>query len=111
MADMTVKEDDNDRGSNHTGSNADGAQTTGFKAYARIFQYASNTARALYAVAAVSAVASGVTLPLMNIVFGRFVTAFNNFAVGQLSPNRYMDQVSSLAYVVLDPTDCYESLC
>lgn len=100
MDDQSTKADNNDRGSHHSGSHADGAQTTGFQAYIRIFRYASNTARALYAISAVSAIAAGTTLPLMNIVFGRFVTAFNNFAIGQLSPDRYMNQVSSLAYVV-----------
>ena len=51
----------------------------------------------LFILSFVAAVADGVTLPLTNVLVGEFVTAFNDFAVGQLSPERYMAQVRKLA--------------
>jgi len=51
-------------------------------------------------VAVVAAVASGTMLPLMDIVFGQFVTVFNDFAIGALSPEDYRKEVNKATYVV-----------
>lgn len=72
-------------------------QSAGFKSYARVFGYADKTARTLYATSVVAAMGAGVTLPLTNIVFGQFVTAFTNYAVDQPSREEYMSQVRTLA--------------
>jgi len=45
-------------------------------------------------VAAAAAVASGTMLPLMDIVFGKFVTVFNDFTIGVLSPEDYRKEVN-----------------
>ena len=41
----------------------------------------------------------------MDIVFGKFVTAFNDFAVGALSPAEYMSKVEDFTYTLhtIDP--------
>lgn len=65
-----------------------------FKSYRRIFAYADQESWVLYSVAFAAAVAAGSALPLMNLVFGKFVTAFNNFALGKLSPEDYRREVS-----------------
>lgn len=48
---------------------------------------------ALYAVSILAAIGAGTALPFMDIVFGKFVTTFNNFAMGAISPAEYMDEV------------------
>jgi ATP-binding cassette, subfamily B (MDR/TAP), member 1 len=45
-------------------------------------------------VAVAAAIASGTMLPLMDIVFGKFVTVFNDFAIGTISPEDYRHEVN-----------------
>jgi ATP-binding cassette subfamily B (MDR/TAP) protein 1 len=71
----------------------DGAPS-GFKSYLRISNYADRTSWLLYAVSFIATLAFGTTLPLMDLVFGKFVTTFNNFAIGAVGPDEYKDQVS-----------------
>ncbi|KAL9091601.1 MAG: hypothetical protein Q9159_001339 [Coniocarpon cinnabarinum] len=73
------------------------ANPSGFKSYMRIFTYADRASSSLYFAALVAAVAAGIALPLMDLVFGKFVTTFNNFAVGAVTPDQYMSQVSKYA--------------
>ena len=75
------------------------AVAAGFKSYIRIFTYLDHQGRLLDALAFAAAVAAGSALPLMNLVFGKFVTIFNNFAIGRLDPEQYMSQVSKYASV------------
>ncbi|KAI8635390.1 P-loop containing nucleoside triphosphate hydrolase protein [Xylariaceae sp. FL1651] len=49
------------------------------KDYIRVFKYARGWDLPLLALAGVAAVGSGVTLPLMNIIFGRLVNQFNGY--------------------------------
>ncbi|KOS18918.1 Leptomycin B resistance protein pmd1 [Escovopsis weberi] len=42
-------------------------------------------------------IGAGTTLPLMEIVFGKFVNVFHDFATGRLSPERYRDEVAKHA--------------
>jgi ATP-binding cassette subfamily B (MDR/TAP) protein 1 len=74
----------------------DGSERTpsGFKSYLRIFSYADRTSWFLYTVSFAAAIAAGSALPLMDLLFGKFVTTFNNFATGTVSPDEYMRQVS-----------------
>ncbi len=47
------------------------------------------------AVAFVCMIASGTLLPLMDLIFGKFVTVFNNFALGILSPEGYRKEINT----------------
>lgn len=44
-------------------------------------------------------IASGVVLPVMDIIFGKFINVFNDFYTGQLSPEGYRTQVGKYRYV------------
>ncbi len=70
----------------------------------RVFSYNDALGWSLNAVAVVSMIVSGALLPLMNIVFGKFINSFNEFAAGQLSPQGYRDHVASYSYVNLSPS-------
>jgi len=61
----------------------------------RVFGYASRADWLLNGVGLVCVIASGVVLPLMNLVFGQFVTVFNNFAVGRSTPEDFRASVDS----------------
>ncbi|KAI6848552.1 multidrug resistance protein [Hortaea werneckii] len=76
-----------------TDSDAGETQTAGGHSYIRVFQYADRDSRLLYATSCVAAIGAGVALPFMDLIFGKFVTTFNNFAIGVLSPAGYMQEV------------------
>ncbi|TVY41644.1 Sophorolipid transporter [Lachnellula subtilissima] len=69
----------------------------GFKSYIRIFSYADQASWILYFAAFAAAIAAGSATPLMNLIFGKFVTTFNNFALGLVAPDDYMREVSKYA--------------
>lgn len=48
----------------------------------------------------IAAIAAGTLLPLMDLVFGKFVTAFNGFATGSVGPGEYRSQVNKYTYEV-----------
>lgn len=58
-----------------------------------MFSYADGYSKLLYTISIISAIGAGITLPLMDIVFGKFVTTFNNFALGRVRSSEYMDEV------------------
>ncbi|KAH9870996.1 hypothetical protein J1614_006570 [Plenodomus biglobosus] len=62
--------------------------------YFRIFKYADRTSWTLNAISLVAAIASGTLLPLMDLVFGKFVTTFTGFAVGSTTPAQYRSEVN-----------------
>ncbi|KAF2629041.1 multidrug resistance protein-like protein 1 [Macroventuria anomochaeta] len=66
----------------------------GMGPYLRVFRYADKTTWLLNVVAFIAAIAAGTLLPLMDLVFGKFVTAFNGFAVGTIGPAEYRSQVN-----------------
>ena len=41
-------------------------------------------------------IAAGATLPLMTIIFGKFITKFDGFAAGNTSPDRFTTDVNGL---------------
>jgi len=43
-------------------------------------------------------VAAGTILPLMDLVFGKFINVFTDFATGSLSPAGYRTEVSKYRY-------------
>lgn len=66
-----------------------------------MFRYADKTSWLLNGVAFIAAIAAGTLLPLMDLVFGKFVTAFNGFAVGTISSAEYRSQVNKYTYDAL----------
>lgn len=44
-------------------------------------------------------IASGAALPLMNIVFGKFINIFNDFVSGDLSAEAYKREIGKFSYV------------
>ncbi|KAH6629576.1 P-loop containing nucleoside triphosphate hydrolase protein [Boeremia exigua] len=66
----------------------------GMGPYVRVFTYADRTSWLLNGIAVIAAIAAGTLLPLMDLVFGKFVTAFNDFAVGAIGPAEYRSEVN-----------------
>lgn len=64
-----------------------------FGDYLRIFRYADKYDWALNTIALITSVGSGVTLPLMTLVFSGFITKFNDFATGVGTPQQFRDDV------------------
>lgn len=64
--------------------------------YKRIFRYADSFSWTLNVIAFIAAIGAGVVLPLMDIVFGKFVTTFNNFAVGRASVDEFRRALNDL---------------
>ncbi|KAH7071971.1 P-loop containing nucleoside triphosphate hydrolase protein, partial [Paraphoma chrysanthemicola] len=60
----------------------------------RVFQYADGKSWALNVVAFIAAIAAGTVLPLMDLVFGKFVTSFTGFATGSITPAQYRSEVN-----------------
>lgn len=50
------------------------------------------------AVAVICMIISGTLLPLMDIVFGKFVTVFQQFAVGQSSSDDFRSSINQYTY-------------
>lgn len=67
----------------------------------RVFKYADRLSWTLNIIAFIAAIASGTLLPLMDLIFGKFVTTFTRFAIGELSPAGYRSEVNKYTSVVL----------
>jgi len=50
-------------------------------------------------VAFVCMIASGTLLPIMDLVFGQFVTVFNGFAIGEVSAEEFRVQINKYSCV------------
>ncbi|KAF4438147.1 putative ABC multidrug transporter, partial [Fusarium austroafricanum] len=79
----------------------DRPKPSGFASYIRIFSYVDRSSWVLYSTAFIAAIGAGAALPLMNLVFGRFVTTFNGFASGGVNPDDYMAEVSRYAFLLI----------
>ncbi|EFQ93765.1 hypothetical protein CFE70_003811 [Pyrenophora teres f. teres 0-1] len=66
----------------------------GTSGYVRIFKYADRTSWVLNVIASIAAIAAGTLLPLMDLVFGKFITTFNGFATGSLTAAKYRSEVN-----------------
>ena len=44
--------------------------------------------------ALLAAIAAGVLLPLMNLVFGKFITMFTRFALGTMTPEEFREEIN-----------------
>lgn len=49
---------------------------------------------ALYGLAITCSATAGTVLPIMTLIFGRFVTIFNGYALGSISNDEMMRQIS-----------------
>ncbi|KAF2279257.1 uncharacterized protein EI97DRAFT_170873 [Westerdykella ornata] len=83
------------KGAKNASTEAKETQSSG--AYFRVFRYATRATWALNVVAFIAAIASGTLLPLMDFVFGKFVTAFTNFATGVITPAEYRVEINTFA--------------
>lgn len=45
-------------------------------------------------------IAAGTLLPIMDIIFGKFINAFNDFVNGKLSPAGYRSEVGKYRYAL-----------
>ncbi|KAI9053388.1 hypothetical protein LZ554_002347 [Drepanopeziza brunnea f. sp. 'monogermtubi'] len=74
--------------------------TATFSNFIRIFSYSSRDDRIILAIATAASIATGVTLPLMNICFARLVGAFGGLHRGmEESPESFTQEIN---YVVMD---------
>ncbi|KAK7419742.1 hypothetical protein QQX98_003114 [Neonectria punicea] len=60
----------------------------------RVFTYNDTIGWISTSIALVCMVASGVLLPLMNLVFGKFVTVFNDFNTGAKTPEEFRKDIN-----------------
>ncbi|KAF2708657.1 multidrug resistance protein-like protein 1 [Pleomassaria siparia CBS 279.74] len=70
------------------------ASSSGMSSYLRVFKYADRLSWILNTTAFIAAIAAGTLLPLMNLVFGRFVSISTGFATGTISPAQYRSDVN-----------------
>ena len=68
--------------------------------YARIFSYSTIGDRFLMIAAGISAIGTGVTLPLMNVVFGQLVGNFNGYFIPgtNVTKDQLLDSVNINTY-------------
>ncbi|WAO87154.1 Hypothetical protein NCS54_00445400 [Fusarium falciforme] len=98
---MAVKADgDGDKGVKDT---KDQNKDTSFKYYLRIFTYNDRFGWILNSIAFIAMICAGTLLPIMDIVFGKFINVFNDFVSGELSPAGYRKEIAkySLYFVYL----------
>ncbi|RAH45704.1 ABC transporter ATP-binding protein [Aspergillus brunneoviolaceus CBS 621.78] len=69
-------------------------QSGGLKSYLRIFSYADSCGWTLNALALMGAIGAGAALPLMDLLFGKMLTTFNDLATGQSSPEEFRDSLN-----------------
>ncbi|KAK6530830.1 hypothetical protein TWF281_007667 [Arthrobotrys megalospora] len=62
--------------------------------YVRVFKYNDTIGWITTAIAVVCMIAAGVLLPLMNFVFGKFVTVFNDFITGRKTPEDFRSAIN-----------------
>ncbi|CAK7202975.1 hypothetical protein SEUCBS139899_005702 [Sporothrix eucalyptigena] len=65
--------------------------------YVRIFKYNDTTGWILTGIATVCMIATGVLLPLMNFMFGKFVNVFNDFMTGTSTPDEFRSKLNQYA--------------
>jgi ATP-binding cassette subfamily B (MDR/TAP) protein 1 len=68
--------------------------------YARIFTYSTVGDRVLMVAAGITSIGTGVTLPLMNVVFKQFVDNLNTYSIPKtaVTKDQFLDSVNSLTY-------------
>ncbi|KAJ1716273.1 ABC multidrug transporter [Aspergillus flavus] len=66
----------------------------GLRSYIRIFSYADTVGWVLNVLALIGAIGAGSALPLMDVLFGKMITNFNNFATGSDSPDQFRSELN-----------------
>ncbi|KAF1832024.1 P-loop containing nucleoside triphosphate hydrolase protein [Decorospora gaudefroyi] len=66
----------------------------GMGGYVRVFRYADRISWTLNIIAFVAAIVAGTLLPLMNLVFGKFVSTFTGFATGATTPSQFRSEIN-----------------
>ncbi|KAF1850793.1 P-loop containing nucleoside triphosphate hydrolase protein [Cucurbitaria berberidis CBS 394.84] len=66
----------------------------GMGSYGRVFNYADRNSWILNIIAFTAATGAGAVLPMMDLIFGKFVTAFTGFATGTSTPAQYRSIVN-----------------
>ncbi|OAA65685.1 ABC transporter, transmembrane domain, type 1 [Niveomyces insectorum RCEF 264] len=84
-----LREEEHDNASNES------SMASYFK---RIFRYNDTTGWIVTAIATICMVATGVLLPLMNLVFGKFVNIFNDYLTGRKTPDEFRSSLNHYAY-------------
>ncbi|KAK3367251.1 P-loop containing nucleoside triphosphate hydrolase protein [Lasiosphaeria ovina] len=64
------------------------------RSFLRVFSYTDRLGWCMNGVALFCMIASGSLLPLMDVVFGRFVTVFNNYIVGTISADEFRENLN-----------------
>jgi ATP-binding cassette, subfamily B (MDR/TAP), member 1 len=65
-------------------------RTPTFADFIRVFSYATKWDFVVYVVASLASIGAGITMPLMNVIFGQLVGQFSNY-VGDLSNSSQVD--------------------
>jgi ATP-binding cassette subfamily B (MDR/TAP) protein 1 len=65
--------------------------------YLTLFRYATTQDYVSMIVGGTCAIACGVIMPLMTIIFGNLTGSFGNLATGEMDKNEFMNEVESLA--------------
>jgi hypothetical protein len=68
--------------------------------YARIFSYSTMGDRLLMIAAGISSIGTGVTLPLMNVVFGQFIGNFTAYCTpgSDVTKDQFLDSLNRNTY-------------
>ncbi|KAE8137851.1 P-loop containing nucleoside triphosphate hydrolase protein [Aspergillus pseudotamarii] len=64
-------------------------QAGGLRSYIRIFSYTDTVGCVLNVLALIGAIGAGSALPLMDVLFGKMITNFNNFTTGANSSDEF----------------------
>ncbi|KAK6514979.1 hypothetical protein TWF506_007337 [Arthrobotrys conoides] len=75
-------------------SNLGQPEKTSTNSYVRVFKYNDTTGWITTVVAVVCMITAGVLLPLMNLVFGKFVNIFNDFISGRRTPEEFRSAIN-----------------
>ncbi|RPA74037.1 multidrug resistance protein 1 [Ascobolus immersus RN42] len=58
----------------------------------KVLKMCGTTELTFYIIGTIAAIASGIAMPMMTVVFGGFVTTFTDFGTGRLTPDEFMDE-------------------
>ncbi|BDD61530.1 hypothetical protein MAP00_006571 [Monascus purpureus] len=76
----------------------DGESDGFLKNYMRIFSYTDRVGWLLNGLALVGAIGAGCALPIMDLLFGKVITNFNNLATGGHDAAEFRSKMNQYAY-------------
>ncbi|KAF9767001.1 ABC transporter bea3 [Fusarium sp. DS 682] len=84
------------------GTDANPEREPTFQDYMRVFRYASKWDFLAYTVGVIASIGVGITLPLLNIVFGQFASKFSDYAGTETLPgDEFRSKLSELCFYLL----------